>query len=169
MSDAMEATRQDMQQEAADKLVGGQGHDLVAFSAVVSIILVAERDAVLVEADQPPVRDGYPVGIARQIGEHCLGTSKGWFCVHNPALLPHRCQVPQEGPAVSQIAHGSKEVELPCIMKGDEPGKEEAAEKLAQNTYRQEEGGTRGYPARPVVRDAPAWHDHVDMGMVGHG
>ncbi len=45
VADAMEAVRQGVQQEAADELVGGEGHDLRL--AVVAIILPAEGDRVL--------------------------------------------------------------------------------------------------------------------------
>jgi hypothetical protein len=60
----MEAARQDVEQEAADKLVGGEGHDPVAFSADAPIILAAEGNAVSVEGDEAPVRDGDAVGVA---------------------------------------------------------------------------------------------------------
>ncbi|BCH21596.1 hypothetical protein MesoLjLb_13810 [Mesorhizobium sp. L-8-3] len=42
VADAMEATRQDMKQEAADELVGGERDDLLAIGAVATIVLVAE-------------------------------------------------------------------------------------------------------------------------------
>jgi hypothetical protein len=44
---AMEALRQDVDEEAADKLACCERHDFVARSAVATIILVVERDAVL--------------------------------------------------------------------------------------------------------------------------
>ncbi len=62
--DAMEAARQDMEQEPADELVGGERHDLLAVRAVAAVVLVAEGDAVLVECDQAAVRDRHPVGVA---------------------------------------------------------------------------------------------------------
>jgi hypothetical protein len=70
VTDAMEAARQDMEQEAADELVGRERHDVLPVGAVAAIVLVAEGDAALVEGDQTAVRDGDPVGVARQIGKH---------------------------------------------------------------------------------------------------
>jgi hypothetical protein len=55
MPDPVEATRQDVGQEAADKLVGRQRHDLLAFGPVATVILLTERHAGIVEGDQPPV------------------------------------------------------------------------------------------------------------------
>src|ERR1700722_7397779 len=76
VSDAVEAVRQNVDEEAADELVGGERHRLVAGAAVGTIILVPEGDAVLVEGDEPAVGDGDAVGIARQISEHRLGSAE---------------------------------------------------------------------------------------------
>src|SRR5579864_8132316 len=51
--DAMEAIRQGVQQEAADELIGIEGHDLRF--AVMPIILPAEGDAALCQADETRV------------------------------------------------------------------------------------------------------------------
>lgn len=74
MSDAMEATRQHMEQEATNELVGGERHDLLAVSAVAAIVLVAECDAVTVEGDQAMVRDRDPMCVAGEIDENGFRT-----------------------------------------------------------------------------------------------
>ena len=43
--DAMEAARQDMEQEAADELIDGERHDLLPIAAVATVVFVAEGDA----------------------------------------------------------------------------------------------------------------------------
>ena len=45
MPDAVEPARQNVEQEAADELVGGERHDALAVGPVTAIILVAESDA----------------------------------------------------------------------------------------------------------------------------
>ncbi len=70
MTDAMEALWKNVEQEAADELVGGECHDALPARAMEAIVLVAERDTGLVERDQPTVRDGDAVGVSSQIGEH---------------------------------------------------------------------------------------------------
>jgi hypothetical protein len=67
VADTVEALGQDVDEEAADELGCGEGHDLVAGAAVGAIVLVAEGDASVVERDQPAVGDGDAVGVARQI------------------------------------------------------------------------------------------------------
>src|SRR6516164_1607630 len=52
VTNAMEALRQDVAEEAADKLACCERHDFVARSAVGTIIFVVERDTVLVERNQ---------------------------------------------------------------------------------------------------------------------
>lgn len=97
MPDTVEATRQDVGQEPPDKLVGREGYDTLAFGAIATVIFVAERDALLVEADQTPVGDGDPVGIAGQVGEHRFRTRKGRLCINHSSRLPDRRQMTQEG------------------------------------------------------------------------
>ena len=104
MPDAVEAARQDVDQEAADELVGRQRHDLLAFGAVAAIVLVAERDAGLVEADEPPVRDGNAVRVAREIGQHRLRPGEGRLGIDHPALLPDRRRDAAGRPCVSRGA-----------------------------------------------------------------
>ena len=52
MADAVEALRQDVDQESADELGGGQCHDLLAVTTFGTIVLPSEGDAVAVAGDQ---------------------------------------------------------------------------------------------------------------------
>src|SRR3546814_16057630 len=52
-------------------------------------------------------------------------------------------------------------------MEGAQSGEEQPAEQGAEHADRQQEGRACGYPARPIARDAPAGHAHVDVGMMG--
>jgi hypothetical protein len=76
VADAVEPTRQGVEQEAADELVSGDGHDLLAVRAALAIILVTEGDPGIVEADKATVRYGNAVGVARQIGEDRFGAGE---------------------------------------------------------------------------------------------
>jgi len=58
----MEATRQDMEQEAADDHIDRERHDLLPVRAAAAVVLVAENDASFVEGDQ--AADCDPVGVA---------------------------------------------------------------------------------------------------------
>jgi hypothetical protein len=77
MADAVEPAWQDMEQEAANELVCRKRHDLLPFGPVATIVLVTEGDACIVEADEPAVRDGDAVSVARKIGQSASGPAKG--------------------------------------------------------------------------------------------
>ena len=87
MPDAVEAARQEVNQEAADELVGRQRHDLLALGAVAAIVLVTERHAVLVKGDKPPVGDGNAVSVAREMGQYRLRPGKGRFDINTQRFL----------------------------------------------------------------------------------
>ena len=79
MTDAMEAVRQGVQQEAPDELVGRKRDDLRL--AVMAIILPAEADPAFGKTDQAAVGDGDAMGIAAEISRwvvfpHINGTDK---------------------------------------------------------------------------------------------
>ncbi len=79
VTDAVKALRKNVEQEAADEFVRVQCHGTLAIGAVAAIILVAERDPMLVQRDQPAVRDGDAVGVSRQIGEHRFRPGERWL------------------------------------------------------------------------------------------
>ena len=57
MADAVDPARQDVEQQAANELVGAEGHDLPPVGAAAAIVLVAERHSAAVEPDQAAVGD----------------------------------------------------------------------------------------------------------------
>jgi hypothetical protein len=72
--DAVEAGRQDVEQEAAHELAGVEGHDLLA--ALVAVVLPAEADRAVGHADEPAVGDGDAMGVAPEVGQHLLGPAE---------------------------------------------------------------------------------------------
>jgi hypothetical protein len=58
VSDAVKAVGQDVQQEAADELVGIEGHDAVAGLAVAPVIFPFEVDAFPIEGEEARIGDG---------------------------------------------------------------------------------------------------------------
>ena len=56
VTDAMEALRKNVEQEAADEFVRAQCHGALAIEAIAAIILVAERDTMFVERDDVRTR-----------------------------------------------------------------------------------------------------------------
>src|SRR5215831_2455299 len=79
VADAVEAVWQDVNEEAADELMGCERHRLVSIAAFDPVVLPAEGDAVVVQCDQAAVGDGDAVGVTRQIGQYCFGTAERAF------------------------------------------------------------------------------------------
>ncbi len=51
MADAVEAARQEMEQEAADEFLSTEGHDALALTIIAPVVLVAEGDTRIVEGE----------------------------------------------------------------------------------------------------------------------
>ena len=64
MADTMEARGQDMEEEAADELIGAQAQGFVAFARLSPIIVVLEGDAVFIAGDESAVGDRDTVRIS---------------------------------------------------------------------------------------------------------
>lgn len=137
MPDAVKAAWQDVEQEAADELVRRERHDALPFGTVATVVLVAEGDAGLVERNQTSVRDGDPVGIAREIGEHGLGAGERRLGIDHEPLLPDRGEVAQEQTVVGEAGLGAEAGKSPRLMELDQPSEEQAAKERAQHPHRQ--------------------------------
>jgi hypothetical protein len=64
VANAMEALRQNVEQEAPDELVGAERHCAVPRLSVAAVILEPEGHAALVESNEATVRDGHAMGVA---------------------------------------------------------------------------------------------------------
>lgn len=67
VADTMEAVGQSMKEKATDELVRLQTHDLLG--AVLTVILPAESDVIVVASFEAVVGDGDAMGVATEIGE----------------------------------------------------------------------------------------------------
>src|SRR5580658_1702761 len=79
-----EAGRQGMEQEAADELSGLKSHR--AASVVVPGVAPAKAHLSVLEADEPSVGDGDPMGVASQILQNMLGSAKRRLGVDHPGF-----------------------------------------------------------------------------------
>ena len=77
MSDAVEAVGQHVQEKAADELGRVERHGSEPVAAFDPVVLPLEGDAVVVEGDQPGIREGDAVGVAREIRKNGLWSGEG--------------------------------------------------------------------------------------------
>ena len=102
VADALEAGRNDVLEEAADELLGGDGHHL-GFAGV-AVILPLEGDLAVFQGQQAPVGDGHAVGVAAEILQHVLRSAKGGLGVDHPFLVLERRQVAGKSGRVARAA-----------------------------------------------------------------
>jgi hypothetical protein len=84
IADAMKALGQDMQQKAADKLIGGEGHDLLPI--VVAIVLPSEAHRAVLDVAQAIVGNGDAMRIASDVFEDLLRSSEGRLGEDDPCV-----------------------------------------------------------------------------------
>ena len=77
----------DVQQEAAQKLVGGNGH--FALFVAVRVVLPTERDRLAIEGDQSVIGDGDAMGVPRQVMQQVIGAAEWRFGVDDPLYFSH--------------------------------------------------------------------------------
>src|SRR5271170_5091507 len=84
VADAHEAWRQQMEQEAAQKLIDRQSHE--PFLVAVRGIAPAEGDVAIGESDEPGVRDSDAMSVSAEIAQHMFRTAEGALGVNNPVM-----------------------------------------------------------------------------------
>jgi len=97
-ADAHKAMWKHMQEEAAQKLLCSDGHELLF--AAVGVVLPAERHVAISKVDDPVVGDGNAVGVAGQVLKNVLRSAERRFGVHDPVLPEERTKKGTEGPFV---------------------------------------------------------------------
>src|ERR1700734_943323 len=89
MSDAVEAARQHMEEKAADELAGVERHGLEPVTSFDPVVLPFEGDALLVELEEPGVRDGDAVGRAGGTGARVRARAgRSLSCRRSSAIRP---------------------------------------------------------------------------------
>ncbi len=167
MADAVEAARQDVQEKAADELVGRERHGLEPVRSFDPIVLPFEGDALVVERNETRIRDGDAVGVAGEIGEDGLRSGERPLGVDDPFGSAQRRERGFEGRFVGERGEVAEAGEAAGGMQGCEAVKEEPAEETRQHAHGQEEAGLAGDPARTVGRQAAAGNDDVGVRMMG--
>src|SRR5882724_6908678 len=126
MPDAMGAVRQGMEQKAPDELVSVEGHDLRL--AVMPVVLPAEANPAIHQADQAGIRYCDTVRVAAEIGQHLLGAAEGRLGVDHPLDPPQFTDTPGEGGRRGEFGEIAEEAQLTGLEGGVQTLQEQAAE-----------------------------------------
>ena len=99
--------RQDVQQEAADELLGGERHcaELVALAGVTPV----EADVAVLDGQDSVVGECHAVGVATDIVEDLGGSVEGRLGIDDPLGLAQGLEVAGEGGGLPQEYEGARE------------------------------------------------------------
>ena len=100
MTDTNEALGEQMQEEAAQELIQGYGHQFLL--VVIRGVSPTKGDLAVGQRDQAMVGDGHAMGVTAEILEHIFGAAKGWFGVDDPVLSEQRSQPRSEDPGLCE-------------------------------------------------------------------
>jgi hypothetical protein len=147
-ADLVEALGSHVRQEAAHKLLGGQGHGV---PTMVLGVLVAEADVAVLDRHHTAIGQGDPVDIPAQVIEHLLWALHGGFAIDHPPFGPDRLGQRQIGAFLTHQIEKQPAKELREGMDGHQ-------------------GGRAGEPPLgPVGGDPTGWHKTVHMWMIDEG
>src|SRR5260370_1339126 len=94
-ADADKAARQDVEQEAAQKLLRTERHHSLLIP--VGIILPAESNLVMLESHEAVVGDGHAMGVTGERAEHMMRTAEGRLGVDDPVWTEQGTEEGGEG------------------------------------------------------------------------
>ncbi len=129
MANAVEAFRQHVDQEPADKLRGGKRHGLVAARSLDAIVLEREGHGFLIGRDEPPVGDGDAMGVAGKIGQHSFRPGQRTLGIHEPVDGFEGREISFEGGVIGKVRQLAEEPEFAgfvgrCDLFQHEPPKQ---------------------------------------------
>jgi hypothetical protein len=159
VADADEVFWEDVQQEAPDELVDGEFEDLP--TVAVGVVAVVEGDAMLIGAQDSPVRERNAMGIAAEIAQHALGSCEGRLGIDDPVLPSKR--VEESG----QRLIGSELASIEALSQAVE---ELAPKDLRESPHGEQEARvSRRDPARAIAGQRAPRHDAMQVGMEREG
>jgi len=142
------ASRQDMEEEPADKLLGLEQHGLLAI--MVRIISPEEGNLPIPDGEEAVIADGDSVGISTQVLQDPLDASEGRFTIDHPFFMVER---PPEGFELSGILERTEMAgkdQLPALEALFEEVQELTSEQRRQDPDGEEKPFTARYPAASI-------------------
>jgi len=128
VADAMEACGQHVHEEAADELVDGERHHLVALAAFEPVVLPLEGDALVVACEQAAIGDGNAMGVAGEIAQDFLRPAEGALAVDSPVCVVQRPQIGGERLRIDKPGKLAEELQFTGVISGAQLVQEQSAE-----------------------------------------
>ncbi len=164
VADAHEARGEYVEQEPAQELLDGKGHQTLLVA--VRGVSPAERDLVTLQSDQAVIGDGHAVGIAAEITENMFWAPKGRLAIDHPVLPEQWAEECSECFGFCQKLEIPVEAQLALREGLPESGDKLATEDSPQHLDGKKEAVARGDPALVIGRETTGRNDTMQMGMM---
>ena len=119
IANAMEAVRQNVEEEAAYKFTCLKSHDFALVTAAHPIV-ATDADVARIHAEQPTVGDRDAMRVPRKIGEDMLGTREGLFRINDPGGSAQRRQSGGEHLRIGEARDSGKEAQFTGVERCSE-------------------------------------------------
>jgi hypothetical protein len=166
VTNAMEAVRQYVEQEAPDELGDLDSHDFALVTAVFPIVLPTEADVGLVEIEQATVGDRNAMSVAREIGQDLLGTGEGLFGIDDPFGCAQGRESGGKCLRLVETDESGKELQFTGIECCRQTFEEQMPEQAREHVIRKKEPWLAGDPTLAIGRDAATRDDAVNVRMM---
>ncbi len=94
VANAVEPTRQNVQQKSPDELVRREGHGFLLI--VIAVVSPVKFHLALFDVDEPMIGNGHAVGVAADIVQHLLWPGERWLGVDDPFHVSHWIKITGE-------------------------------------------------------------------------
>jgi len=160
----LEATRQDMQEQAPEEFNRVERHEALAIPSLV--ILPPEGPLAIGTGQEPPIRNGYAMRVAGQVAEDSLRPGQWRLGIDHPLrLLQGREEL---APGWGRLPALALPLQAEALLDGRllQRGQEGTSKEATEDAYREEETfGTRE-PGGTVQGQAPCRDEAMEMGMM---
>ena len=142
--DLHEAARQDVQKKTAHEFQDREPTDF--------LVARAEDDLVVIDVQQPLVRDGDPVGVQAKVLKESIGFSEGCLGIDHPVLLVQSILEASEGGGLDEIGDDLRSartgLELALVEQASQTVEEFSAKQFAEHLDREQEFLAANRPTR---------------------
>ncbi len=153
LPDAHETTRQDVLDEAAEKLHGGERHHAALIA--MGVVLPPEGDVIPVEGDQSVIADGDPVRIATEVAQHGRSAPKRRLRADDPISREERIDEGVPLRRVAQVFGDAGQIEFMPVVRAAERLDKLPAKDATEHLHGKEEVRVLWTDPKLMIRGKP--------------
>jgi hypothetical protein len=144
VANAMESTRQNVEQKPPDELVRREGHGFLF--VIVAVVSPVKFHLAIFDVDDPVIGNGHAVRVTADIVHHLLWPGERGLGVDDPFLVSHWIEITGESLGILENLKGREELQLTGVERPLQIRQEQSAEQSGEHPYGQEKVGAAGDP-----------------------